>query len=74
MTSRRICRRFADAIVIVAWLSTAAAAQNVPIELLQQPGRDSWYHEAAARVSALCARTHADGSAGGLRAPASGAT
>jgi alcohol dehydrogenase (cytochrome c) len=46
MTCRRICRRFADAIGIVAWLATAAAAQNVPIELLQQPARDSWptYH------------------------------
>ena len=46
MTCRRICRRFADAIAIVACLATSAAAQNVPTQLLQQPTRDSWptYH------------------------------
>ena len=46
MTCARICRRFADAIVVVTVLAGAAAAQKVPIQLLQQPSRDSWptYH------------------------------
>ena len=46
MTCWRICRRFAEAIVGVALTASTAAAQEVPVQLLQQPTPDSWptYH------------------------------
>ena len=46
MTCWRICRRFAEAIAGVALFASTAVAQDVPIQLLQQPTRDSWptYH------------------------------
>jgi alcohol dehydrogenase (cytochrome c) len=46
MTCWRICRRFAEAIAGVALVASTAVAQDVPIQLLQQPARDSWptYH------------------------------
>jgi alcohol dehydrogenase (cytochrome c) len=46
MTCWRICRRFAETIAGVALFASTAVAQDVPIQLLLQPTRDSWptYH------------------------------